>query len=411
MKFAFKHFQQLLKPIIILALYLTASVGQAASTLISNISTKYDDKSVTITMVLSQPTIYHYFNLTDPYRLAIDFDETQAIRSQLPKFSTTPWLKQMRVAPRSTNKQRMVLEFSRKIESKITISPLKNQESVEMSISLQRPSDKADHLTSDVSKIPQGNSKHDITPIKTADTYEASGNCINIIIDPGHGGSDPGAVSLHGTKEKNVTLAISTYLADLVNHSPGMCAHLTRSGDYFVSLRGRLGFARKKSADLFIAIHADMYKNPYARGATVFALSQRGATSEAARWLAHSENASDLLDAGDANNQDKDLQSVLMDISQNETINRSLVLGKYVLSNLDNTSKLHHTIVEQAGFVVLKSPDIPSILVETGFLSNSYEEALLSQSTYQKKIALAIYRGLMEYAHEYSLPIKHQQEK
>lgn len=225
---------------------------------------------------------------------------------------------------------------------------------------------------------------------------------MHVVIDPGHGGSDPGAISQHGVKEKNVTLAISTYLADLINHTPGMCAYLTRSDDTFVSLRGRIDFARKKSADVFIAIHADMFKNKEARGATVFALSPRGATSEAARWIAHNENASLFLEVGELDGKDKDLQSILMDISQNETINRSLNLGKDVLTHLDNFSKLHHVIVEQAGFVVLKSPDIPSILIETGFLSNAYEEKQLAQSDYQKKMALAIYRGILKYAQQYS---------
>jgi len=177
---------------------------------------------------------------------------------------------------------------------------------------------------------------------------------------------------------------------------------MTRNADYFVSLRGRIDIARKKSADLFVAIHADIFSNTSARGATVFALSHHGATSEAARWIAHNENISDLLDIGETADKDKDLHSILMDISQNETINRSLILGKDVLLQLDDVSKLHHIIVEQAGFVVLKSPDIPSILVETGFLSNQYEEAQLSQSTYQKKIALAIYRGIMKYSQQYA---------
>lgn len=240
--------------------------------------------------------------------------------------------------------------------------------------------------------------------IKTADSHKT--HCINVVIDPGHGGHDSGAVGKHGVQEKNVTLAISKDLRDLINQTSGMCAYLTRSTDTFISLRGRLDLARKKQADIFIAIHADAFNNTTARGATVFALSQRGATGEAARWIAHHENVSDFLEIGDAEDADKDLQSILMDISQNETINRSLILGKDILLNLDDVSKLHHTIVEQAGFVVLKSPDIPSVLVETGFVSNAYEEKELTQSAYQKKIATAIYDGVIEYFQQYSFPGK-----
>lgn len=240
--------------------------------------------------------------------------------------------------------------------------------------------------------------------IKTAEAHTVK--CINVVIDPGHGGHDSGAVSKHGIKEKNVTLAISLDLRDLINRTPGMCAYLTRSTDVFISLRGRIDMARKRQADIFVAIHADAFNNTTARGATVFALSQRGATGEAARWIAHHENISDLLEIGETEDSNKDLQSILMDISQNETINRSLILGKDILLHLDNVSKLHHIIVEQAGFTVLKSPDIPSVLVETGFLSNDYEEKELMRSTYQMKIAGAIYAGLIDYFRQYSFPGK-----
>ncbi len=367
--------------------------------------------NVIIDINLSQSVHYHSFTLSNPQRLVIDLNDTQPIHATLPDLSTTPWIKQIRIAPRSQESQRIAIEFTEDIKHTVTLlPPSSDNANWRLHLDVQPASTTQANNTSK-NKTATTPIKSLPTTVKTADAHSANTRCIKIVIDPGHGGHDPGAISAHGTKEKNVTLAISKYLADLINHSPGMCAYLTRNDDQFISLRGRINFARKQSADLFVAIHADMFKNQTARGATVFALSQRGATSEAARWVAHNENVDDFLEVGESNSNDKDLQSILMDISQNETINRSLILGKYVLVNLDNVTKVHHTIVEQAGFVVLKSPDIPSILVETGFLSNAYEEQELAQSSYQKKIALAIYRGIMEYAQEYSQPLRNNKGK
>ena len=227
--------------------------------------------------------------------------------------------------------------------------------------------------------------------------------CLRVVIDPGHGGYDTGAISSSGLREKNVVLAISRDLYSLVKATPGYCAYMTRTNDSFVSLRGRLAIARKYGADIFIAIHADKFKDPGARGASVFAVSKRGATSEAARWLAQKENTSELLGGPEIDDASKPLKTVLLNLSQNATIGRSMDLGKTVLMQLNKVSHLHHVTVEQAGFIVLKSPDISSILVETGFLSNKQEEANLRQPAYQKKIANAIYRGILAYNARYPL--------
>ncbi|MBP9727003.1 MAG: N-acetylmuramoyl-L-alanine amidase [Gammaproteobacteria bacterium] len=403
MKFVFKKF------FLLLILSLISSLMFATPASIEKISTESTGDKLQVEVVLSQSVKYHYFLLTKPDRLVVDFDDTKPIAIPLPNLSGTPWIRQFRAASNTPEKQRMVFELTEPIKATLTLAPIAKTKDWRLNIELQPSSTTIIKSATSLAPLPDLAAAHPAkaTPAtKTADAYLANTNCVSIVIDPGHGGGDPGAIGLHLTKEKNVTLAISRYLSDMINHTPGMCAYMTRSGDYFVSLRGRLNLARKKSADIFISIHADMFKNTAARGATVFALSQRGATSEAARWIAHSENVSNFLDIGETAEKDKDLQSVLMDISQNETINRSLILGKNVLLNLDEVSKLHHTIVEQAGFVVLKSPDIPSILVETGFLSNVYEEAQLTQSAYQKKIATAIYRGIMKYSEQYSLPAK-----
>jgi len=217
-----------------------------------------------------------------------------------------------------------------------------------------------------------------------------------VAIDPGHGGRDVGAKGASGTYEKTLVLAIAKRLVKIINQSNKMRAVLTRDGDYFVSLRGRLKRARKVDADLFIAIHADAYFEKQARGASVYALSNGAATSEAARWLAQKDNYSELGEVELNALQDRSqlLRSVLIDLAQTATIQNSLRLGNSVLNALDDISVLHYKHVEQAPFMVLRSPDIPSILIETGFISNPYEERRLADPLYQEKLAQAIYQGL-----------------
>ncbi len=217
-----------------------------------------------------------------------------------------------------------------------------------------------------------------------------------IMLDPGHGGKDSGAIGPNKTMEKMVVLSISKKLQNLLNQEPGIDARMTRKGDYFISLRQRLNIARKNRAQLFVAIHADAFNNDTASGASVFALSEHGATSEAARWLAERENTSELSGI-DLKIKDRELKSVLLDMSQTATIDDSLQLGHSMLVALAKLTRLHTNRVEQAGFVVLKSPDIPSVLVETGFISNPSEEKLLVASPYQDRIARALEQGIASY--------------
>ncbi len=225
---------------------------------------------------------------------------------------------------------------------------------------------------------------------------------IIIVLDPGHGGMDPGATGQLGAHEKDVVLVISKDLYALLKKQKGVTPELTRHGDYFVALRSRLNLARKGRADFFIAIHADAYKNHYARGASVFALSERGATSEAARWLAQKENYSELMGGIDLADKSSTVRSVLINLSQTATIRESLIFGHFLIRSLDKVALLHHGSVEQAPFVVLKSPDIPSLLVEVGFISNRQEEIQLRSSVYQMKLAHALMTGIMNYLHRYA---------
>lgn len=218
-----------------------------------------------------------------------------------------------------------------------------------------------------------------------------------IAIDAGHGGEDPGALGYNGTYEKNVTLAISRKLKELLDNMPGMRGALTRDGDYFIPLGVRVAKARQMHADLFISIHADAFIKPDARGSSVFALSERGATSATARWLAKKENEADLIGGVNIAVKDPHLARTLFDLSQTATINDSLKLAKHMLSELGNINTLHRGVVEQASFAVLKSPDIPSVLVETAFISNPSEERRLNDEGYQEKLAGAILGGIKRY--------------
>jgi N-acetylmuramoyl-L-alanine amidase len=218
-----------------------------------------------------------------------------------------------------------------------------------------------------------------------------------IVIDPGHGGEDPGARGRLGSREKDITLTIGKRLKALIDAEPEMRAVLTRDADYYVPLQVRVDKARRVKADLFVSVHADAFVRPHARGSSVFALSERRATSEAARWLAKKENEADLVGGVNIDVKDKYLAQTLLDLSQTATIDHSLRLGKAVLGELGQVNTLHKARVEQASFAVLKSPDVPSILVETAFISNPEEEKRLNDDAYQDQLARAILAGIKRY--------------
>lgn len=247
----------------------------------------------------------------------------------------------------------------------------------------------------------------DQTPVQTTSVEEASitnkpatkngTRLITIAIDAGHGGEDPGANGANGSREKDITLAIAKKLKQQVDAEPNMRAILTRDADFFIPLHGRVVKARNMQADLFISVHADSFVRPDARGSSVFALSEKGATSASARYLAKKENESDLIGGVSLDTKDMNLARTLLDLSQTATINDSLKLGKFVLSKVGEVNTLHKGSVEQAGFAVLKSPDIPSILVETAFISNPDEERRLNDDAYREKLTAAILAGVKKY--------------
>lgn len=224
---------------------------------------------------------------------------------------------------------------------------------------------------------------------------------IVIMIDPGHGGKDSGALGKKGTREKDVVLQISKRLKRKIDAMPNMRAVLTRNRDKYITLRGRLRLARKHKADLFVSIHADAFTQSSVKGSSVFILSNRGATSEAARWLARRENSVDLKYGIDIGDYDKDVSNVLMQIQQDATIESSYMLAKKTLGEMKRIGKVHKHYVERAGFAVLKSPDIPSMLVETAFISNPAEEKRLKSKAYQEKLATSIAKGIKKYFDEH----------
>lgn len=234
------------------------------------------------------------------------------------------------------------------------------------------------------------------TPVKVEHAPAVARDLI-IAIDAGHGGDDPGAIGKNGTREKDVTLAIARVLKRRVDAEPGMKAVLTRDGDYFVPLRDRMRRARAQQADLFVSVHADAVRDRSIDGSSVYILSSRGATDEASRWLAERENAADLIGGVSLDDKGDVLASVLLDLSQSASLNASQTAAEHVLQQLNRIGEIHKPLVQQARFMVLKSPDIPSMLVETAYISNPREEQRLKGVAYQTKLAAAIHQGLRDY--------------
>ena len=243
-----------------------------------------------------------------------------------------------------------------------------------------------------------------VTPPPPAHSLESSkprldktDRLVIVALDPGYGGEDPGAIGPNGTREKDVVLQIALRLRDRINQQPNMRAFLTRDGDFFVPLHVRVQKARRVQADLFISLHADAFFTPRPQGASVFALSEKGATSSAARWMADKENSADLVGGINARAKDEQVQKALLDMSTTAQINDSLKLGGAMLGEIGSIGKLHKPRVEQAGFAVLKAPDIPSVLVETAFISNPDEERRLKSDEYQIALSDALKRGISRY--------------
>ncbi len=325
---------------------------------------------------LSGAADHRLFTLDNPDRIVIDLKGARLTAALSGLDYGDGVLQGIRSAPRNQNDLRIVLDLKRGVRPKsFALTPMR---------------DYGHRLVIDLFE-------KESAAAKPARTVESSRRDLVVAIDAGHGGEDPGAIGPRGTREKDVVLAIARILARRVDAEPGMRAVLVRDGDYFVSLRNRVEKARQHKADLFISIHADAFHDRRARGASVYTLSRGGSTSEHARLLAQKENASDLIGGVSLDDKDNLLASVLLDLSQTATLEASADVATRVLGRMQRTAHLHKRQVEKAGFRVLKAPDIPSILVETAFISNPQEEAKLRSASYQAEMAGAILEGVREH--------------
>ncbi len=323
--------------------------------------------------------------IQEPHRIVLDIPDVRTQKGLAQPQADDKYLKEIRSSIQDTNTLRVVLDLKQDVQVKSFLLPPNQQYGHRLVVDLYNPEERQDVQPVSIDRSPSGTARD-----------------VVIAIDPGHGGEDPGARGPSGVWEKQVVLEISRQLADLINRERGMRAVLTRDGDYFLPLRKRMDVARKHRADLFISIHADAFKDSRVGGSSVYILSERGASSEAARWLAERENASDLIGGVNLDVDDNILASVLLDLSQTASLEMSIDVADRVLGGLKKIGKVHKRQVQSAGFAVLKSPDVPSILVETAYISNPREEKNLRDKNFQIKLAGAILDGLRSYFSEYA---------
>ncbi len=353
-----------------------------------------------LTIESTQALRHQLMTLSNPDRIVIDIEGADLVNLQREATNKVleqdPYVAQMRVGQFKPDVVRLVIDLKAGVKPQsFTLAPV-GEYGHRLVLDLY-PIDPPDPLMAMLREHEQRN----MPTRERNDKPEVKQRLVTIVIDPGHGGEDPGAIGARGSKEKHVTLKVARKLKALIDAEPNMRAVLTRDGDFFVPLRTRVEKARRVKADLFVSVHADAFIKPHARGSSVFALSERGATSAAARWLANRENESDLIGGVNLDVKDRYLAQTLLDLSQTATISDSLKLGKLVLSELGDINTLHKDYVEQAGFAVLKAPDIPSILIETAFISNPEEERRLNDDAYQTKMAGAIVSGIKSYVTKY----------
>lgn len=406
------------------ALLLSVSpVGRAAATSLLAVRVWPSLEYTRITLESRDALKFAHFTVQNPERLVIDIEgvELNNVLGSLPGkiADNDPYIKLIRAGRNKPGVVRLVMELKTEVKPQVfTLAPVGQYgHRLVMDIYPSLPVDPLMQLARQGDIEYQGDVAPDQpdAPTQAAEPASEPANqtasrdtgskkaevdvsrLVTIVLDPGHGGEDPGAVGRGGSYEKNVTLEVAQRLQKKIDADPTMRAVLTRDADFFVPLGTRVAKARRVRADLFVSIHADAFVRPDARGSSVFVLSDRGATSSAARWLAQRENSADLIGGVNLDVKDPYLARTLLDLSQTATMNDSMKLGRAVLGELGGVNTLHKPHVEQAGFAVLKAPDIPSILVETAFISNPEEEKRLTDDAYQDKLADAILRGIRRY--------------
>lgn len=382
-----------------------------------------------LTLESAKPVRYQHFTLGNPQRLVIDLYDVSmnaALKSLASKInSDDPYIRSVRVGLFKPDTVRLVLDLKTEVKPQLfslmpvgeyghrlvldiypehpvdpLIALLQSLEEKSAAVTAQPLTDTITNEDMASQAIPpqtDNTTTPTIPPLTSPTRNPTNARILIIAIDAGHGGEDPGAKGRRGTLEKNVTLAIARKLKKLLAQTPDMRGVLIRDGDYFIPLGGRIQKARQVRADLFISIHADAFTRPNVRGSSVFTLSESGASSASAGWLAKKENEADLIGGVNLAVQDPHLAHILLDLSQTASINDSVKLATHVLGELGNINTLHGKAVGQAGFAVLKAPDIPSILVETAFISNPTEERRLNNPAYQEDMARAILMGVKRY--------------
>jgi N-acetylmuramoyl-L-alanine amidase len=403
------------------AVALLPALGLAApGTTLSKVSIASGEGGVRVTLETSAPTKNTFFTLKNPNRVVIDLRDTRVAKgTRMP--AGIGAVDTIRTGPRPNDTLRVVIELKSAAASRGQWQPAFADVGDQYIVAIGSKAFVAATFAKDAmvakgepasrkSSVPTsaGNTSiatsteiaaESITPKTIRPTHAPLDGDRDIVVavDAGHGGQDPGAIGRNGTMEKNVVLAIARALANRINSEPGMRAYLTRDSDYFVVLRDRMIRARNAKADIFVSVHADSIRDRSITGASVYILSEHGASSEAARWLAERENAADLRGGVKLDDKDRSLASVLLDLSQTANLGASMTAAERVLQSLDETVNVRKTKVQQAGLVVLKSPDIPSMLVETAYISNPGEEARLKSIPHQAKIADAIFQGIRVY--------------
>jgi N-acetylmuramoyl-L-alanine amidase len=373
---------------LVIVLLLFSNTLQASVSHVKGLRTWASPDSTRLVIDLSNSVEHSLSYLTNPERVVIDLKNIKLSKNTFSTEYKKGVIGEIRSARKNKHDLRIVLDLNSKVRPKSF---------------LLKPNRQYKHhrLVIDLEKV---NKSASASPKVIKSVNNSKRRDIIVAIDAGHGGEDPGATGRRGSREKDIVLQIARKLRDLVNKKPGMKAVMIRNGDYYISLRGRTKKARKANADIFISIHADAFKNTKAHGSSVFILSSRGASSEAAKWLAKKENQADLVGGVSLDDKDDMLARLLLDLSQTATIEASNSVAFRVMKGLKSVGDTHKNSVERAGFAVLKSPDIPSLLVETGFISNPKEEKLLRSVAYQKKLAGAIFNGVEDYFKRYPPP-------
>ena len=389
-------------------------VGHAASASLLAVRVWPSPEYTRITLEGSTRLRYSHMLVQDPDRLVIDLEGVQldSVLQSLPSkvLESDPYIRLIRAGQNRPGVVRVVVELKAAINPQMfALAPVGNyghrlvldlhpNEEHDPLLALIMKDSPLDAAVGDSGQASGANARSIPTERSTTARTEPNVNRLfTVVLDPGHGGEDPGAIGAAGSHEKNVTLSIARRLKRKIDAEPNMRAVLTRDGDYFVPLGQRVIRARRVRADLFVSIHADAFVKPEANGSSVYVLSERGASSTAARWLAQKENDADLIGGINLAHQDGHIARTLLDLSQTATINDSLKLGRAMLGEIGGINRLHKSDVEQAGFAVLKAPDIPSVLVETAFISNPSEERRLNDEAYQDKMATALMRGIKRY--------------